>query len=228
LDHCDWPGELEITPQQAFVQSMLKYCSDMPEARRAGRWRTGQQSKQRILDAARGRFMRDGYQRATVRAIAADANVDVAMVYYFFGNKEGLFTAAAVTGPEHPLRQLASLLDEGPERIGSRLVRQFIERWDTGAAFEPLVALWNSADLLPQARNMLQAGLVGPVATRITSQFGVDNAELRVELVASHLIGLAFARYQLKIDPLATADVEQLVAWMGPTIERYLSGPRPI
>src|ERR1700730_4866479 len=103
----------------------------MPQARRSGRWRTGQLSKQRIIAAARDRFMREGYQHATVRAIAADAGVDVAMVYYFFGNKEGLFTAAAVTGPEHPLQQLAGLLDEGPEQIGPRLVRQFIERWDT-------------------------------------------------------------------------------------------------
>ena len=90
----------------------------MPEARRPGRWRTGQQSKQRIIDAARERFTRDGYDQATVRAIAADAGVDVAMVYYFFDNKEGLFTAAALTGPEHPLHQLATLLDEGerPDR----------------------------------------------------------------------------------------------------------------
>ena len=199
----------------------------MPQARRSGRWRTGQLSKQRIIAAARDRFMREGYQHATVRAIAADAGVDVAMVYYFFGNKEGLFTAAAVTGPEHPLQQLASLLDEGPEQIGPRLVRQFIERWDTGAAFEPLAALWNSAALLPQARNMLQHSLVGPVAARITTEFGVTDAELRAELVASHLIGLAFARYQLKIEPLASAAIEQLVDWMGPTIEHYLTDPRP-
>ena len=64
--------------------------SPMSEPRRPGRWRTGQRNRQRILDAARERFMRDGYEGATVRAIAADAGVDVAMVYYFFDNKEGL------------------------------------------------------------------------------------------------------------------------------------------
>jgi AcrR family transcriptional regulator len=200
----------------------------MPGGQRAGRWRTGQQSKQRIIHAARDRFMREGYQRATVRAIAADAGVDVAMVYYFFGNKEGLFTAAAVTGPEHPLHQLATLLDEGPEQIGPRLVRQFIERWDAGAAFEPLVALWNSAPLLPQARNMLHGSLVGPVAKRVAAEFGVADAELRVELVASHLVGLAFARYQLKIEPLASTGIDQLVAWIGPTVEHYLTDRRSV
>src|SRR3954453_6258225 len=104
----------------------------MPEERRSGRWRTGQQSKQRIIDAARDRFTRDGYERATVRGIAADAGVDVAMVYYFFGNKEGLLSASVLTGPEHPLHQLATLLDEGSDDIGPRLVRRFLEHWDGG------------------------------------------------------------------------------------------------
>ena len=199
----------------------------MPESRRPGRWRTGQQSKQRILDAARKRFMSDGYERATVRAIAADAGVDVAMVYYFFDNKEGLINAATLTGPQHPLHQLAMLLDEGTEQIGPRLVRRFIESWDAGVVYEPLVALWRSAPIHPQARNVLLDSIAGPVAQRVATEFGVADAELRVELVASHLIGLAFARYQLKIEPTASADIEDLVAWVGPTVQHYLADPSP-
>jgi AcrR family transcriptional regulator len=199
----------------------------MTAARRPGRWRTGQQSKQRILDAARKRFVRDGYERATVRAIAADAGVDVAMVYYFFGSKDGLITAAALTGPQHPLQQLAILLDEGTEQIGPRLARRFVESWDAGVVFEPLVALWRSAPIHPQARNVLLDNVAGPVAERVATEFRVADAELRVELVASHLIGLAFARYQLKIEPIASADIEDLVAWLGPTIQRYLADPSP-
>jgi AcrR family transcriptional regulator len=196
----------------------------MAETRRAGRWRTGQQSRRRILDAARELFMRDGYEGATVRAIAADAGVDVAMVYYFFGSKEGLFTAAALTGPEHPLHQLAMLLDEGTEQIGPRLVRRFLEHWDEDATFEPLLALWRSAAIQPQARKVLHGSLAGPIAKRVAAEFGVADAELRVELVASHLAGLAFARYQLKIEPIASAAVDDLVAWLGPTVQRYLTG----
>lgn len=195
----------------------------MPEARRAGRWRTGQLNRQRIIDAARQRFMRDGYERATVRAIAADAGVDVAMVYYFFGNKEGLFTAATLTGPEHPLHQLATLLDEGTERIGERLVRRFLEHWEEGAVFEPFLTLWRSAAIHPEARKVLHDSLAGPIAKRVAAEFGVADAELRAELVASHLAGLAFARYQLKIEPLASTTVEDLVGWLGPTLQRYLT-----
>jgi AcrR family transcriptional regulator len=200
---------------------MLSYMS---EARRPGRWRTGQQSRQRIVDAARERFMRDGYERATVRAIAADAGVDVAMVYYFFDNKEGLFSASTLTGPEHPLHQLAALLDEGPVDIGPRLVRRFLEHWDNGGAFEPFMAVWRSAAIQPQARQVLHDALAGPVAKRVAAEFGVTDAELRVELVASHLAGLAFARYQLKLEPIASTAIEDMVAWMGPTLQRYLTG----
>ncbi len=197
---------------------------DMSKPGRPGRWRTGQQTRQRIVDAARERFTRDGYERATVRAIAAEAGVDVAMVYYFFGSKEGLFSASALTGPEHPLHQLATLLDEGPNQIGQRLVRRFLEHWDEGGAFEPFMAVWRSAAIQPQARQVLHDALAGPVATRVAAEFGVTDAELRVELVASHLAGLAFARYQLKLEPIASTAVEDVVAWMGPTLQRYLTG----
>jgi AcrR family transcriptional regulator len=199
----------------------------MSEPRRTGRWRTGQQSKQRIVDAARDSFMRDGYERATVRGIAADAGVDVAMVYYFFGNKEGLFSASVLTGPEHPLHQLATLLDESTEDIGARLARRFLEHWDEGGVFEPLLTLWRSASIHPQARTVLHDALAGPMADRVAAEFGVADAELRVEMVATHLMGLAFARYQLKIEPIASTPVEDVVTWLGPTLQRYLTDPQP-
>ena len=74
---------------------------------------------------------------------------------------------------------------------------------------------------------MLHDSLAGPVARRVAAEFGVSHAGLRVELVASHLVGLAFARYQLKIEPLASAEIADLVSWVGPTIERYLANPSP-
>jgi AcrR family transcriptional regulator len=196
------------------------------ETRRTGRWRTGQQNKQRIVEAAREHFKR-GYDQATMRGIAADAGVDVAMVYYFFGNKEGLFTASVIDIPEHPLHQLGTLLDEGSKHVGERLVRRFIERWDAGDTFEPLLTVWRSAAVQPLARKLLHDTLAGPLAGRVAAEFGVDNAVLRVELVASHLMGLAFARYQLRIEPMASTSVDDLVAWIGPTVQRYLTGPSP-
>jgi AcrR family transcriptional regulator len=198
----------------------------MSQTRRTGRWRTGQESKQRIVEAAREHFKR-GYEQATIREIAADAGVDVAMVYYFFGNKEGLFTASVLDVPEHPLHQLAGMLDGTSDDIGARLVRRFIERWDSGDTFEPLLTVWRSAAVQPLARKLLHDSLAGPVAERVAAEFGVDDAVLRVELVASHLMGLAFARYQLRIEPITSTGVDELVAWIGPTVQQYLTGPTP-
>ncbi|VEG38141.1 TetR family regulator [Mycolicibacterium flavescens] len=195
----------------------------MAERGRTGRWRTGQESRKRVIEAAREHFMR-GYEQATVRQIAADAGVDVAMVYYFFGNKEGLFTASVLDIPEHPLHQLPLLLDEGHDQIGARLVRAFLVRWDAGDTFEPLLTVWRSADIQPLARKLLHDTLAGPVAERVASEFGVDDAVLRVELVTVHLMGLAFARYQLRIEPIASTSIDDLVAWIGPTVQRYLTG----
>ncbi|OBA83778.1 TetR family transcriptional regulator [Mycolicibacterium elephantis] len=176
-----------------------------------------------MLEVAREHFRR-GYDQATVRGIAGDAGVDVAMVYYFFGNKEGLFNAAVIDIPEHPLHQLATLLDDGPEQVGARLVRRFVERWDEGDTFEPLLTVWRSAADQPRARKLLYDTLAGPVAQRVATEFGVEDAVLRVELVTVHLMGLAFARYQLRIEPIASVDVDTLVAWIGPTVQRYLTG----
>jgi tetracycline repressor-like protein len=132
-----------------------------------------------------------------------------------------------LTGPEHPLHQLATLLDEGTEQIGPRLVRRMFERWDSEDAFEPLLTLLRSAAIQPLARNVLYDTLAGPIAERVAAEFGVDDAELRVELLTAHLAGLAFARYQLKIEPIASTGVEALVAWVGPIVQRYLTDPSP-
>ena len=103
-------------------------------------------------------------------------------------------------------------------------MRGFLEHWDDGGVFEPLLTLWRSASIQPQARRLLHDALAGPMAERVAAEFKVSDAELRVELVASHLMGLAFARYQLKIEPLASTPVDDLVALVGPTVERYLTG----
>jgi hypothetical protein len=73
----------------------------------------------------------------------------------------------------------------------------------------------------------LHDALAGPMADRVAAEFGVADAELRVEMVATHLMGLAFARYQLKIEPIASTPVEDVVTWLGPTLQRYLTDPQP-
>jgi Tetracyclin repressor-like, C-terminal domain len=101
------------------------------------------------------------------------------------------------------------------------------ERWDNGDAFEPLLTLLRSAAVHPLARDVLHDTLAGPIAERVAAEFGVSDAELRVELLTAHLAGLAIARYQLEIEPIASTDVDALVAWVGPVVQRYLTDPSP-
>ena len=192
--------------------------------RRTGRWRTGEQSRQRILDAAKTHFMTSGYRQATVRAIAADAGVDVAMVYYFFGGKQDLFRAALVG--EHPLAELPALLDGDASDVGRRLVAACLQRWDAGG-MEPFLALWTSAMGDDDARGSLVDSVLRPLVAGLVDRLEVPDAALRVELVASHLAGLAVARYRLRLDPIATASREVLVEWVGPTVQRYLTAAPP-
>ncbi|WP_141925516.1 TetR/AcrR family transcriptional regulator [Haloactinospora alba] len=196
-----------------------------PPSRRTGRWRTGQRNRERLLEAARARFTREGYDRATARAIAADAGVDVAMVYYFFGSKERLF-ATAVVAPQHPFQVLSDLLEDGTEDLGARLVRAFLERWER-EAFEPSLALFRSVFEHQPSRTALQEALQGPAVERLAAKAGVSEPGLRVELVTAHLMGLAVARYEMTNGPLANADIDTLVAWVGPVVQRYLTGPTP-
>ena len=125
------------------------------------------------------------------------------------------------------MTQVLLVVGAEPDGIGARLVGRFIERWDEGDSFEPLLTVSRSAADHPLARKLLYDTLAGPVAERVATEFGVDNAVLRVELVTVHLMGLAFARYQLRIEPIASAGVDELVAWIGPTVQRHLTGPTP-
>lgn len=195
-----------------------------PTNGRTGRWRSGEQSRRRILEAARDLFRVSSYEQVTVREVAREAGVDVAMVYYFFGNKDGLFTAALDLAA-HPLGLLAEHLDRGLDDIGSRVVRAFLEHWD-GGDVEPMLAVWHSAARHEQSKCLLKERLLAPVIERL-ERHGVDDAALRIELVVGHLMGVAFARYQLQLEPMASATHEQLVAWVGSTVHRYLTDPTP-
>ncbi|VAZ88187.1 hypothetical protein LAUMK35_00479 [Mycobacterium pseudokansasii] len=87
---------------------------------------------------------------------------------------------------------------------------------------------WTTQKVANHSSNQPDAATAAsPSKMHSTPEFGVTDAQLRAELVASHLAGLAFARYQLKIEPIASTGVDELVAWLGPTVQRYLTAPIP-
>jgi AcrR family transcriptional regulator len=198
-------------------------AEESQERGRRGRWRTGERSRRRILDAARSSFAERGYDRATIRQIAAEAQVDPAMVYYFFETKSRLFTSA-LSMPVNPAERIESELAEGLDGMGERIVRHFLGVWDEAPTIEPLLALLRSAPTDERSAAMfneyIEREIVGRLATAVS-----EPARLRAELVGSHLMGLALARYVVRIEPLASTPAGAVAVWVGPTLQRYLTGP---
>jgi AcrR family transcriptional regulator len=190
---------------------------------RPGRWRTGEESRRRILEAARSCFGKHGYDRATIRAIASEANVDPAMVHYFFDTKARLFSVAMELTPNVPER-LTSQLAAGVDGLGERLVRHFLEVWDEQAGLEPLLALMRSASADDRSASMFAEFVEREIVARLGDTIGGPDANLRAELIGSHLLGLALMRYILRLEPLAVVPPQTIAAWMGPALQRYISG----
>ncbi|MDM4719940.1 TetR family transcriptional regulator [Micromonospora sp. WMMA1363] len=194
-------------------------------ARRTGRRPGNPDTRETILAAARTAFADRGYDAASIRAIATAAGVDPALVHHYFGSKDKLFLAA-MNAPADPGVLVPAVITGDPDRIGERLVRTFLRVWDapSGAA---AVALLRSAVSNEWTARLLREFLTTQVLRRVLEHLDIPPAELslRGALVASQLIGLAMTRYVVRLEPVASAPPETLVATVGPTVQRYLTAP---
>ncbi len=176
-----------------------------------------------LLDAALSEFTDRGYEGATVRAIAGRAGVDAAMVNHWFGSKDGLFVAAMEI-PVNPDELIPRLLDGDPARLGERVVRTFLTVWDAndGGTFTALIRSVSSHE---SAARMLREFVARIVLGRIVAAVAPDSPELRAALCGTQVAGLGMVRYVLRLEPLASADHDTVVAAIAPTLQRYLTGP---
>ena len=180
-------------------------------------------TREAILEAARGRFARQGYDGATIRGIAADAGVDPALVHHFFGTKERLFVAA-MRFPMVPSEVLSRLVASDHERLGETLVRLFLSIWEDPDARETALGIIRSAVTNDGAARMFREFVTSAILNVVVGATQAPDPELRASLVASQLVGLAFTRYVVGLEPIANASVDELVAAIGPTVQRYLDG----
>jgi AcrR family transcriptional regulator len=191
---------------------------------RTGRRPGATVTREAILDAARRRFSAVGYEPTSIRAVAADAGVNSALVMHFFGSKEALFREA-IAWPFDLAELAPQLLGPGLGGLGRRLVRAFLTLWDAPETGRPLLALLRSAmgddDFARLLREFVVTQLFWPLANTIA---GPDR-ELRVELCAAHMLGVALMRYVLRAEPVASASIDELVTRVGPAIDGYLAPP---
>ncbi|HEY4020220.1 MAG TPA: TetR family transcriptional regulator [Pseudonocardiaceae bacterium] len=193
-----------------------------PVARSRGRRGAGADTRAALLAAAKTVFAEFGYDNATVRMIAARADVDPAMVNHWFGGKQGLFGAAVLELPVDPMELLKHMLDGPNDQIGERMVRSFLTVWDSDGGRLP--ALMRSITQQEAAADAIREIFVNLVILPLIAQLGVDQPELRATLCGTQLVGLGMLRYVLKFEPLASTDREVLVTAIAPNLQRYLSG----
>jgi AcrR family transcriptional regulator len=194
--------------------------------RSRGRRPGGPDTRGEILAAARESFAHKGFAGTTIRAVAADAGVDPALVHHYFGAKDDLFLAALEI-PVDPRALVPAVFEPGVAGAGERLLRLFLSVWDDPAARLPLIALVRSGLSQEAPETLLQQGILRMVLQPLRAALPVAEADRRVQLVASQLIGLVMTRYLLALEPLASMPVDDVVAWVAPTLQRYLDGPLP-
>lgn len=193
--------------------------------RRRGRRPGGGDTRAVLLDAARAVFAERGYDGATVRAIAERAGVDPAMVNHWFGGKEPLFVAA-LNLPVDPAAILSEVLPGDPERLAERILGRFLQVWDTTGAAQ-LATLIQSIASHDAAASLLREFITRVLVVKVISVVAPDRPDLRANLCGTQLFGLAFVRYVLKVEPLASADHATVIAAVAPNLQRYLTGQLP-
>lgn len=193
-------------------------------ARRTGRRPGNPDTREAILAAAREAFAERGFDAASIRAIATSAGVDPALVHHYFGTKDRLFLAS-LNAPIDPGELLPQVLAGGPDQVGERLVRLFLRVWDSPAGAAG-AALMRSAVSNEWTARMLREFMVTQILRRAMQGLDMDpkEAPLRASLVASQISGLAMIRYVIKVEPLASASPDEVVAAVAPTIQRYVTG----
>ncbi len=193
----------------------------MSTTRRPGRPRGASGSRERIVAAAVDVFGEHGYDGGTIRAIAARAGVDSALVHHYFGTKADLF-AEVIGIPLRPDVDVPTILAGPREQIGENLVRYILEAFERPEVRRRGVMMIRVAVGSKLMSQPLVGFLSRELIGRIAAATDAPDAALRANLVASQMVGMLMTRYVLKLPAIADAPIEELVSRIGPTLQRYL------
>jgi AcrR family transcriptional regulator len=177
-----------------------------------------------IRAAATHQFADLGFDRATIRSIAAEAGVNPALVIHHFGSKQRLFIEAVQL--PFPPEELIAQLARGPRsEVGERVLRFILSVLADEEARARWIGLIRSAVTEPEATRVFREILSTRIFRPLAEQLGMDEAPLRASLAGSQIVGVVMARHIVLIEPLASLEEERLVDTIAPTIQRYLTAP---
>jgi len=178
------------------------------------------------LASARELFARNGIDNTSIRAVAADAGVDPALVHHYFGVKQQLF-AAAIHIPIDPMEVLGPLRETPIEDMGYKIPSLLLPLWDSemGKGFVAELRSLLVGSEVSLIRSFLQEVIAAEIGSRVDNPPGTGT--IRVQFVASQLLGVAMARYILELEPFRSLPAEQIAKTVAPNIQRYLTGDLP-
>ena len=196
------------------------------DRKRPGRPPGASDTRDRILTVARDLFARNGFDNTSIRSIAAEAGVDGALVHHYFGTKTQLF-AAAIHIPIDPMSVIGPLREVPVEEIGHVLPSLLLPLWDSemGKGFIATLRSLLAGSDVSMVRSFLQDVIAAEVGSRVDSPPGTGR--VRVQFVASQLVGVVMARYILELEPFRSLPVDQVAETIAPNLQRYLTGDLP-
>jgi AcrR family transcriptional regulator len=190
---------------------------------RAGRRPGGPDTRGEILRAARKSFADKGFTATSIRGVAREAGVDAALVHHYFDSKDELFIEAMAI-PVDP-RQIAARILDGPrEQLGRRIATVFLGVWESADGQQRMKAVFRSVVTSDEVARIMREGITQMIIAPVSRALDVPDAHLRVTLVATHLIGVALARYLVELEPVASTDLATLIDRLAPVLQHHLTG----
>jgi AcrR family transcriptional regulator len=192
--------------------------------KRRGRRQGGPVSRDAVLRAAKQQFAMRGYDKTTLRAIADNARVDPSMVIYLFGSKSALFRESMKL--VLPANLLTTELAEVDDELGCRIVRAYLGIWEQPDTAASMASMVQSATSNSDANEAFRGFLHDYLLTAVSDALGGGGeARMRAMLAATNLVGTAMLRYIMRVPPLSSLGVDQVVASVGPAVHRFLTAP---
>jgi AcrR family transcriptional regulator len=176
-----------------------------------------------VLGAARRLFAQHGYEGTSIRAIAAEADVNHALVVTYFGGKEALFTEA-LGRFEIPRDALAGSIED----MGARIARAYLERWENMTEDDPWLALVRSSFSHEGSYRLLRAELEAQQSVPLRDALGgTGEGAARSAMVECLIAGMIMTRYIYRLEPAGSLPAAAFEAAFAHSLQQAITGPLP-